>query len=320
MRHGLGKRGCWIYAHRGPVCDFENEEVFDLLLEEGEKIAKKEKAVWLRIDPMWDVEKMGGVSKMKKWFAKRGWKGAHAQYQPLSTLQLDLKKSEEELKSEMRTMGKRNLKKALKADLEVGWTNDPDGLEMEAFGKLNKETEERDGFWTHEIDYYQRILRVLGKDDVARLWFVKSGEKFLAMAISTFWGKEGVYYYGASGNQEREKMAPWLLQWEMIREAKKVGCARWDFLGIGPETFLEEGKWKVWLGNEEKIFGDEEKAKKWCEKKHSFAKITFFKTRWGGRRKDWVGAFEKVLDRRKFGVVMGVKKVRKIVRKCGIKI
>lgn len=23
VRHNLGKRGCWIYAHRGPVCDFE---------------------------------------------------------------------------------------------------------------------------------------------------------------------------------------------------------------------------------------------------------------------------------------------------------
>ncbi|MCX6807425.1 MAG: peptidoglycan bridge formation glycyltransferase FemA/FemB family protein, partial [Patescibacteria group bacterium] len=176
-------------------------------------------------------------------------------------------------------------------------------------------------FYTHNIDYYQKILRIFGPSDMARLYGVKFNNKYLAMALVTFFGKEAVYYYGASDNENRELMAPWLLQWEMIKEAKNRGCTRYDFLGIAPEPYKKVGNsFGIWLGAKEVIFQNEKTALDYCEHKHPFSSITFFKTRWGGTRKNYVGAWEKVYNHRKYRVLLWTKLIRKYIRKLGIKI
>ena len=43
-----------------------------------------------------------------------------------------------------------------------------------------------------------------------------------------------VYYYGASSDEYRNVMAPYLVQWTAIQEAKKRGCETYDFLGVAP--------------------------------------------------------------------------------------
>ena len=56
----------------------------------------------------------------------------------------------------------------------------------------------------------------------------------IAAGIFVFSGKTALYYYGASSsdNAKRKYMATYLLQWEMIREAKRRGCTIFDFLGV----------------------------------------------------------------------------------------
>lgn len=60
----------------------------------------------------------------------------------------------------------------------------------------------------------------------------------VAAAILTITGKTAVYYYGASVSDPdlRKTMAPYLLQWEMIRAAQRAGCNFYDFLGVSPEN------------------------------------------------------------------------------------
>jgi peptidoglycan pentaglycine glycine transferase (the first glycine) len=63
------------------------------------------------------------------------------------------------------------------------------------------------------------------------------------------------YFYGASANEERERMPTYLLQWEAIRWARAHGCIEYDLWGVPDAdeetleanfTHLSEGLWGVY--------------------------------------------------------------------------
>jgi lipid II:glycine glycyltransferase (peptidoglycan interpeptide bridge formation enzyme) len=63
----------------------------------------------------------------------------------------------------------------------------------------------------------------------------------IAAGIFAYYHGVAIYYYGASTSdiEMRKHMAPYLLQWEAMREGKSRGCHTYDFLGIavpGDET------------------------------------------------------------------------------------
>ncbi|MFN2302914.1 MAG: lipid II:glycine glycyltransferase FemX, partial [Anaerolineales bacterium] len=55
-------------------------------------------------------------------------------------------------------------------------------------------------------------------------------------------GERAWYIYGASNNEERNRMPTYLLQWEAMRWAKNVGCKVYDLWGVPdyPEDQLED--------------------------------------------------------------------------------
>lgn len=56
----------------------------------------------------------------------------------------------------------------------------------------------------------------------------------LAGAIIARSGASATYLYGASANREREKMAPYAIQWAAIQSARRAGCRRYDLFGVPP--------------------------------------------------------------------------------------
>jgi lipid II:glycine glycyltransferase (peptidoglycan interpeptide bridge formation enzyme) len=48
--------------------------------------------------------------------------------------------------------------------------------------------------------------------------------------------KRAWYVYGASNDQERNRMPTYLLQWEAIRWAKARGCEEYDLWGVPDEN------------------------------------------------------------------------------------
>ena len=64
----------------------------------------------------------------------------------------------------------------------------------------------------------------------------------IAAGIFVFHGDTAIYYYGASSSDRefRKHMAPYLLQWFAIGEAKKRGCTTYDFLGIASPGSVDD--------------------------------------------------------------------------------
>ena len=57
------------------------------------------------------------------------------------------------------------------------------------------------------------------------------------MAFTQGW--RAWYFYGASADQRRELMAPYLLQWEAMRWARLRGCTEYDLWGIPDASEVE---------------------------------------------------------------------------------
>ncbi len=98
------------------------------------------------------------------------------------------------------------------------------------------DTTARDGFSHNARAYYEIFLSILEKNNAGGLLFARYDDRVIAAGIWVFSGETAIYYYGASTSDRelRKHMAPYFLQWEAIKEAKRRNCQQYDFLGIAP--------------------------------------------------------------------------------------
>lgn len=233
IRHSLPLGFCWLELPRGPL--FEDTESLSLLTDKIRTLAKKEKALFVRFSS-YEVLDIKGLHP------------ARGDHHPETSLILDLGFENEELLDQMKPKGRYNIKVAQKHGVKVKASQD-----VSAFYALLEKTGGRDGFGIHPKRYYEKMLETLGEH--AQLLLAEHEGKVVAGGIFVYLDEWAVYYYGASGNDHRHLMAPYLIQWEAIREAKKRYCKYYDFLGIAPD----DGKKHPWAGvtSFKKKFGGE---------------------------------------------------------------
>ena len=155
----------------------------------------------------------------------------------------------------MKPKGRYNIKLAQKKGVTIETSND--SKDMEIFFKILKTTCTRDGFSIQPLSFYKDMIVSLGKDK-CKLYLAKYEGKVIAANIVTFFGDICTYYYGASSNEYRNLMAPYLLQWQAICDAKKAGFKSYDFLGIS-ETDDEKDSWAGITSFKKKFGGTEVK-------------------------------------------------------------
>ncbi|MFA6992721.1 MAG: peptidoglycan bridge formation glycyltransferase FemA/FemB family protein [Candidatus Gracilibacteria bacterium] len=275
IKHKLRGNLCWFYSCRGPLLNYNAaniSEQVETLLSEIKKIAQNEKAVFFRIDP-----------PIKKIPDLKGFKETKYGFQPTHTLILDLTKPLEVLLKEMKPKGRYNIHiaekkgvKIIKADIKDKTTFEK---QLTAFHEILLQTTNRDGFSAHGKAFYKDMLTTLSDEEKACLYLAKYENKIIAGILVTFFKCTAIYYYGASGNEHRNLMAPYLLQWAAIKEAKERGLKFYDFLGIAPQ----DAKNHPWKGvTEYKLkFGGEvheySKAKDYVFKKFHYLLYLLYK-------------------------------------------
>lgn len=263
----------YFYAPRGPLYDPDHSksvEACEALLKELEQHAKKENVVYFRIDPSFLHNE-----RVIKFFHDHSFRRAHVQHQPEVTLKVDLRPSEEEILVQMKPKGRYNIRLAEKHGVTVSESTD-----VESFYKLLTETTARDKFHGHGIAYYKTMLELLGAQ--AKLFIATYNHKPIAAAITTYCKETATYYYGASSNEDRNVMAPYLLHWEIMRDAKRNGFLWYDFFGIAPTD----------------------------EPDHPWAKISDFKRKFGGIEERYVGAWERVFQPVAYHAMRLAKRIR----------
>ena len=211
-----------------------SEERSKFLFEEIAKLAKQEDCIFLRVDPVGKFDFEKSDFKTEKTI----------DIQPRKTVILDLEKSEEDLLAGMKQKTRYNIRLAEKKGVRV---RKGDKKDFEKFWELMRETNERDGFRPHVKSYYERMLELPNIE----IFLAEFDNKILAGGIFSFFSNTATYLHGASSNEMRNLMAPYALQWEVIRFAKERGFGYYDFYGIDEEKWPGVTRFK--LGFSEKI-------------------------------------------------------------------
>ncbi len=147
--------------------------------------------------------------------------------QPSKTLMLDLANSEEEILKTVHHKTRYNIKVAQRNNVIVREATKSD---YPAFLDLLKETTKRDGFSAHSQAYYSKLLSL--DPNFAKLMVGEYDGKIICAHLMTYYGDTVTYLHGASSNENRNVMAPFLLQWKCITDAQKAGFRYYDFWGI----------------------------------------------------------------------------------------
>ena len=251
IQHDLPFGMNYLYVPHGP--EIHHDQITGGLKNELEQffsyiknIAREQKSIFIKFEPLQDsvVELIYGAGLRK----------SPKEVQPRRSVVMDLEKSEEEMLAAMHHKTRYNIKIAEKNELKLVFRKDAD-----TFWNLLKQTAKKDNFSTHPKEYYEKLCGTEGI--MAETVFVEHNSKSVAGAIWLASGNTVYYLHGAMDRNPKYKliMAPYLMQWELIKTAKRYGMKYYDFWGID--------------------------AKK-------YPGVTRFKLGWGGRQIEYPGAFD----------------------------
>lgn len=231
IKKPIGGGFFYWYAPRGPLG--EAKAVSFLLVEFA---AREKKALFFRIEPEAGENVPAAGGKFSEIIESRP-------IQPPKTLFLDLSLGEEELFAALHQKTRYNIRLAEKKGVEIiaGGAGD-----LPEFWRLISLTGERDGFRPHGREHYQNMLA--SGSGFIKLLFARYEGKNIAAGLFGFWGGRATYLHGASDNEFRNVMAPYLLQWTAIKLARAAACRHYDFYGIDEKKWPGVTRFKLGFG------------------------------------------------------------------------
>jgi lipid II:glycine glycyltransferase (peptidoglycan interpeptide bridge formation enzyme) len=206
-----------------PVDSGQWSVVSEAFWREVDSICKKNRAMFLKVEPdSWAEEFIIHHSSFII---------SPHNIQPPRTITLDINASEDDILSRMKPKCRYNIRLAEKKGVIVRAWDD-----IAAFHEMMTVTGGRDGFGVHSKEYYQRAYEIFHPNGTCELLVAEYEGKPLASLMVFANGKRAWYVYGASNNEERNRMPTYLLQWEAIRWAKARGCEEYDLWGVPDEN------------------------------------------------------------------------------------
>lgn len=195
------------------------ETIDEKLVKEIKNLSKKEKALFAQIE---DIDYKRNFENLEVWKYYKKFIFSHTNI-------IDLKQDEESILAKMKTKWRYNIKLAKKKWVEVK-SVEKTKENIEVFYKLMKETTSRDNFSWNNLDYYESFL----ESDINKLFLAYKDDEVIAGGIFTFFENTCIYYYWASSSDKkyRNLMAPYLIQWEAIKQAKSLWMDIFDFFWI----------------------------------------------------------------------------------------
>jgi len=244
---GIVKMG---YIPHGPLVEWGDDEQVEVLFNYIDQAAYKRGAGMLKLEPrIWQDE----ISS-DSWaavFDRYGCVTSPDTIQPPRTILIDLRPTEDNILAAMKQKTRYNIRLAEKKGVTV---REGSSIDLTAFNRLMQLTGKRDGFGIHQPEYYRAAYELFAPDHAA-IFLAEYEGKPLAGVMVFAWGKTAAYFYGASSDEERQRMPAYAAQWTAIRWAKRRGCRVYDLWGIpdAEEAELEadfterqEGLWPVY--------------------------------------------------------------------------
>lgn len=237
------------YIPKGPIGKGDSEFWLEI-----DNVCRQNRAVFYKWEiDAWDALEDDFIfdrASIMFYQQKAGLKDSPHNIQPPRTLIVDIKDPEEEILARMKQKTRYNVRLAEKKGVTIRAWDD-----IESFHKLMLLTGGRDGFGVHSLEYYQRAYDLLHPKEMGEVLVAEYEDKPLAALFVVRNGNRAYYLYGASTDEERNRMPTYLLQWEAMKWAKARGSEEYDLWGVpdNDETTLEanfekrhDGLWGVY--------------------------------------------------------------------------
>jgi lipid II:glycine glycyltransferase (peptidoglycan interpeptide bridge formation enzyme) len=199
-----------------------DQSVSEQFWKEIDSICRKQRTVFCKLEPdSWDANFILHPSPFIL---------SRHNIQPPRTIIIDIRGSEEEILARMKQKTRYNIRLAEKKGVTVRTWDDVD-----AFHKMMLVTGGRDGFGVHSLEYYKRAYELLQPKGLGEILVAEYEGKPLAALFVARNGNRSYYLYGASTDEERNRMPTYLLQWEAMKWAKARGGEEYDLWGVPDE-------------------------------------------------------------------------------------
>lgn len=233
IQHSLPSGFNYLYCPR-PLLD---EVQFADFFAACSHIARIEKSIFLKIDAKEKISTDSINARI----------GKGRPLQPQQTIVLDLSRSEDELLGSMHEKTRYNIRLAERKGIDVLNVIYRDTKEDFAiFWNLLEATAARQGFSLHQKKHYEFLSRMRTSEMSNEFFFARLGNnhgEVIAVALvnidrdSHTGASTATYLHGASSHDHKELMAPHLLHWRIMQDAKRRSIHYYDLWGI------DEKKW-----------------------------------------------------------------------------
>jgi peptidoglycan pentaglycine glycine transferase (the first glycine) len=271
------------YVPRGPLANWDDRLQLAALVADLDAMCRRRGAFCLKWEP--DLPDDPGYAQT---LHDLGFRPSPQTVQPRRSLIVDLAGSEAEILSRMKQKTRYNIGLAVKKGVTTSPAEGGDGLDV--FVQLMAITGARDGFDVHAPAYYRRAYELFQPAGQCELLLSHYQGEPLAGVMVFVHGPNAWYFYGASSDRERNRMAPYLAQWEAMRWARARGALSYDLWGVpdADEAALEAG----FETRHEGLWG-----------------VYRFKRGFGGRLVRSVGAWDRVYNPVLYGAYQGYLKI-----------
>lgn len=222
------------YIPRGPLVDWQQPAALAALMPALDAACRAQRAICLKWEP--DVP---DTPAQQIQLTDLGLRRSPHLVQPARSIVVDLSGDEAAILAHMKQKTRYNIGLASKK----GVTTRPaqSAADLAAFNQLMAITGNRENFGVHTAAYYAQAYALFQPLGQCELFLAEYAGQLLAGVMVFQLSGRAWYFYGASSNEERQRMAPYLAQWAGIRWAKAQGATQYDLWGVPdePEATLE---------------------------------------------------------------------------------
>ncbi len=271
------RRGRYIEVAGGPLIDWDNEAIVNIALQAMADLGRREACVCVRFRPQLEFK-----PEYMQYFKSLGLKKAVLHLRAEHTSIINLSQTKEGILMNMRKQTRYEIRRGEKLNVKVVRSNTPESVEE--FYTIQCETARRQGFRLPKKSFYDSLAKTFA--DSLRIYKAEEAGQVLAMAMVIFYNNEADYFQGSSTPRGRDLPGAYVLQWNIIKDAKRAGITSYNLFGIAPEG----------------------------AKNHRFSNITTFKNGFGGASIRYMPAHDIVLKKLPYLKSWSIEIIRKRTR------
>lgn len=217
------------YAPRGPIGALDDARPRRALFSALRTLARRERIATLKVDPAATAE-----SNLGRALLAAPWRAA-SKVQPPRTRIVDLARTEDELRAQLRRKHRQYINKAERDGVTVEWLEagtDGIGQALADFYRIYTFTAERAGFVARAPGYYRRVWELFAPGGRTKLLFATRDGERVATLFCFVCGDRVAEAFGGMTDAGADSRANYLLKWEAIRGFRERGAATYDLWGL----------------------------------------------------------------------------------------